>query len=392
MTTLLKTLLVFGLVSPAFSSMPKVDFDGKSGDTKDAITSFNSFRNVNFKADDIPSPATPNPTDTPSRIAGEITPDGEKPIAPTAKGAYAFMPNTVNYWRINCGNEDSSPGTWGACWSFSFRPTMAGHNHAPTSTLAYINPSNPPNLLPTQICKYNIPINTPQYIYFRTPYYSSGVLDKVDFYGRCTGTISDDVEIRVTAKNLIQLTELTAEPYFDFKISDDQQAHPGNHFATPDTNSKIKQIAWEYYQQYNQKITINDMGLIWGGRYSTFSPYNCWTDGNEHFYHRYGRQVDVRSWAIPQENRACFKEIACKYQVHPILEGKAPGTLPEKDYANITPFEAEILDRTEHYHLNFVRPTDPAVEPIDDARTSCSTFIPPEVSACPKPLGLTTLP
>jgi len=182
------------------------------------------------------------------------------------------------------------------------------------------------------------------------------------------------------------LAELVEEPYFNLKESPDQQSHPGNFYATPDTNSKMKQIAWEYYQQYNEKLTINDMGLIWGGRYYTFYPYNCWTDGQYHKFHRYGRQVDVRSSSVnTQQKRDCLKELACRYQVDPILEGKAPGSLLGRDVSMLSESELDVLDRDEHYHFNFTRPTDPSVYPADDQRKECSSYLPPEVSVCPKP-------
>jgi len=316
----------------------------------------------------------------------------EEIVAPFAtsgdKATYEFMPNADRWREFSCTGQNPQP--WGVCWSVDFRPATAGHNHPPAGKLSWIDPASPannPQLLPAKMCKYNIPGNTSSRIYFKAPVYSTHVLEEAEFYGWCQGAIRDEVFVRVTARNLIQLNELGPEPYFVLKEADEN--HAANRFATPDTIAKLKQIAWEYYSVYKptateKMITVNDAGLIWGGRYNTFYPYNCWIDGNEHFYHRYGRQVDIRSWNIPYANRACFEEICCKYQVHPILEGKAPGSVPERDYSNLSFFEADILDRVEHYHLNFARPTDMVVVPKDDARASCASFIPPEVSACPK--------
>ena len=395
----LQAVLILGLVMPAFSAAPNVDFDGNGKYPKDAPTSLSETVN-NLNPLSIPDSkeaitlSKETATGVVSKIAVEITEAGEKTVAPIAvvngKGSYEFMPNSVKYWKFTCGDQNSAPGKWSMCWSFQFQPAMAGHNHTPTTTLAYINPANPPQLLPTKICASDIPVNTPNIINFRTPFYSTLVLEKAEFFGACNGVINDDISIRVTTKNLIQLAELAVEPYFEFKVSDDQKAHPGNHFATPDTNTKIKQVAWEYYQQFNEKLTINDMGLVWGGRYNTFSPYNCWVDGSEHVYHRYGRQVDIRSADMSAEKRNCLNEIACKYQVQPILEGKYPGSLLGHDYSKASSLELDALDRIEHYHFNFTRATDMVVDPKDDSRITCPTIA--EKSVCPKQLGLVPLP
>lgn len=310
-----------------------------------------------------------------------------KEIEQKNKGEYSFMPNQLSGWEFECNNQSNPQAKWGFCWSVTFVPSEAGHNHESSTLLSYIDPQNPPNLLPTQICKSNIPVNTPYTIRFRTPYYSTLVLEKTEFYGSCNGTINDKVQITVEANKTIKLYELMEEPYFTFKESDGH--HPKNHFATLDTITKFKKIAWEYYNIYKPTdsealVKVNDIGLPWGGRYNTYPPYNCWIDGGEHFYHRYGRQIDIRSWNIPKENRKCFEEIACKYGAQPILEGKAPGTLNIRNYGNISLMEADALDRTEHYHLNFWTPSDPTVTPSDDHRKVCPDN-PPVPSYCPSP-------
>lgn len=207
------------------------------------------------------------------------------------------------------------------------------------------------------------------------------------FSGGCVATHTKEARVTVTTGNKITLEELPEDSTFDFKVSPDQKAHPGNHYATPDTNSKMNDIAAEYYRQYNEKLVVNDMGLVWGGRYRTNADingeYNYWVNGTDHVHHRYGRQIDIRSWNIAQKKRACFKEIACKYGAQPILEGKAVGTLGDRDYSGLSVEEMEALDKTEHYHLNFRQIPDPTVNPPDDKRTVCNE--PQDDSVCPKP-------
>jgi len=86
-----------------------------------------------------------------------------------------------------------------------------------------------------------------------------------------------------------------------------------------------------------------------------------------------------------QQKRNCLKELACVYQVDPILEGKAPGSLLGRDVSMLSESELDALDRDEHYHFNFARPTDPPVSPKDHDGRECSSYLPPEVSVCPKP-------
>lgn len=399
MKPLFQAVLFLGLVTPSFSAAPSIDFDGKDKHSRNVSLTLGENTDIS-KTNPIPeataviSPSGENSAGIISKTAFEITEAGEKIVEPFAvtngKGSYEFMPNSVNSWEFKCGNQNSPPGKWSVCWSYSYRPALAEHNHTPTGTLAYINPQTG-KPLPTQICKSDIPVNTPYTINFKAPVYSSFVVEKSEFYGACSGVINDDVSLRVTVKNLIQLAELSAEPYYDFKESEDQQAHPGNFYATPDTNAKMKKIAWEYNQQFNENLMINDIGLIWGGRYQTISPYNCWTDGQYHLFHRYGRQVDIRSLGMAAEKRQCLEEIACKYQVKPILEGKYPGSLLGQDYSGYSSSELDALDRVEHYHFNFARPTDMVVNPKDDARGTCPDPV-VTASVCPKKLGLITFP
>ena len=80
-------------------------------------------------------------------------------------------------------------------------------------------------------------------IKIKMPVFSTLVLEKTEWFGACNGVQNDDVAVTVMARNLIKLEELQSEPYFVFKKADEH--HPANRFATPDTNARLKQIAWE---------------------------------------------------------------------------------------------------------------------------------------------------
>lgn len=391
MKPVLLAVLFLGLVAPSFSAAPEIDFDGATNKREGGASISETIKSASVKLSTLEIRHAPTPpkeeADGISSIQLFEIKDGKKELVQPmeisdGKASFEYMPNDYRVWKLSCTGQTT--GSWGVCWSTDFRPSAGGHNHSPTTPLSYINPVNG-QLLPREICKDST-VNTPIEFNYRAPVYSTLVFSNFKFYGKCQQPLTAESYVRVTAQNLIQLAELIKEPYFNFKESPDQQFHPGNFYATPDTNSKMKQIAWQYYQQFNERLTINDMGLIWGGRYHTFSPYNCWTHGSYHEFHRYGRQVDVRSSTVDTlQKRNCLKELACRYQVDPILEGKAPGSLLGRDVSMLSESELDALDRTEHYHFNFARPTDPPVYPKDHARRECSSYLPPEVSVCPKP-------
>jgi len=372
----------------ALGAQPSVDFDGREkGKTavKDMLREVTGSPGQGFQ-----NAVHVRQSATFSRKAFRKGRNGFELVAPIVNGdgksVYEFMPNDVSYWDFSCAGAVSKgqADTWGFCWVITFQPAKAGHNHSPATALSYLDPATG-KLLPNRICRSGLVVGAHVSIDFKAPVYSSLVGDTVEFSGACPGTLNDEDHVTVAKNGVIQLATLDASPYLAFKTPDPH--HATYLFGTPDTNEKLKKIASEYYEIYKptsaELITVTDIGLPWGGRYQTEEPHDCWVDGQLHFCHRYGRQVDVRSWNIPAERRKCFEEIACKYLVEPILEGKAPRTLPQIDYARVSTLEADMYDRAEHYHLNFARPTDPPVVPRDDARTSCPGVIPAGESACP---------
>lgn len=389
------TIMLFA--STAFSAESAVDFDGKNKEVKDITNHLSEPANSSItssfsKAKEI---ITPFENDT-SEIATvrliEITESGEKVVEPiiTADGErrYEVRPNGYFDWEFRCYYQKNRTEYWRACSFSDFDPTKAGHEHTPSGTLSYLNPDTG-QPLPNKVCTEWTPVNSSARIHYKMPVFSALVHEKAVYYN-CGESVPyyNDLAITVTVNNVIQLKELEPEPYFVFKPAD--QNHPANRFATPDTNAKMKRIAWEYDKMFNppmdKMITITDMGLKWGGRYNTYPPYNCWVDGLEHKYHRYGRQVDVRSSNIDTpEKRKCFEEICCKYQVQPLLHGKNPGSLLGRDFSNLSLDELDALDKVEHYHLNFRRATDPIVFPPDDDAANCPGVTPAK-SACPRPI------
>lgn len=375
------------VVSSAFAKDLAVDFDGKNSEPKEIGSSLESaIKN------DIGIPLVPRSNEVGGGgIAGlkvvEQSESGEKIIrmdSLSGKSHGEFQPNINYYYEHTCsGGQAQLP--WGVCLYYEFLPEVAGHAHKPPESLTLAGQDG--KVIPNPYCVKNLKPKVPHRINVRAPVFATRISVKATFSGGCKGTVVGETDVKVTANDVIQLAELLPEPYFDIKQSDG--GHPVNRYATPDTIAKLKQISWEFYEQFHlsdkQKFTVTDMGLAWGGRFRWDSPWNCWEDGASHQFHRYGRQVDVRSSNMTTpEMRACFEAIACKYQVEPILERTSGSSPSVRDFSKLSAAGIDALDRVEHYHLNFTRPTDPPVNPADDSRTRCAGSPPPE-SVCPNP-------
>ena len=84
----------------------------------------------------------------------------------------------------------------------------------------------------------------------------------------------------------------------------DDNAHQGcrtpdnNHWGALLTLQAIDSIAAEYHRIFpdNLLLAINDISLPMGGR---FDINGLWVGNRKHQYHRFGRDVDVRSGTIP---------------------------------------------------------------------------------------------
>lgn len=299
-----------------------------------------------------------------------------------------FMPKDRFFWKLTC--EGQNPKPWNVAVSYKVDHKAGGHAHAPARPLPLL--SGDGGTLPNPVNGRNIPGNTPFTVLIEAPAYATNLSFTAQFSGWCGGTAAVDVDITVAANGLIQLEEVFAEPYLRLKTP--SANHPKSYFGTTDTVIKINQIAKEYNDAFPKApaITLTDMSLPWGGRFYFPTPSEgCWIEGDSHFYHRYGRQIDVRIWSIPESNRDCLEEIACKYFAEAIVHG-APGvnTHPRRAdipfYSSVSSEEENRLDNKEpHYHLNFSLATDPPVNPADQPKGNKCAVSPAAKSACPRP-------
>lgn len=139
--------------------------------------------------------------------------------------------------------------------------------------------------------------------------------------GEATGT----VVIHVNALCCVELG-----PGVHYTLVGDTPQHPQNHNGTLNVNSRMGDIAQQFYQQTSIRIRINDMSLNWGGLFDIGRPYGVFWQ-SPHNEHRWGLNVDVGTSNLGNY-RNLFYNIAA-------MNGAADG--------------GPILDEGDHFHLRF---------------------------------------
>lgn len=82
--------------------------------------------------------------------------------------------------------------------------------------------------------------------------------------------------------------------------------HPDNHWGQPNLNSRIINLASQFYHVRNKKIRVNDMSLPQGG---LLDFKNTWAP--PHDTHRDGKHVDIQlRGAMDAEDQKAFRTIA----------------------------------------------------------------------------------
>jgi hypothetical protein len=82
-------------------------------------------------------------------------------------------------------------------------------------------------------------------------------------------------------------------------VPDSCRTPDNNHWGTQSTIAAIDTISIIYRNMFpnDPKLNINDMSLIYGGR---FDINGKWSGSTHHQYHRLGIDADIRSWSIPK--------------------------------------------------------------------------------------------
>lgn len=123
----------------------------------------------------------------------------------------------------------------------------------------------------------------------------------------------------------------------DYTLVGATPPHPQNHFGTASAIAVLQTILREFRQQTGVVATVNDISLVWGGKFDFYKPnsqYGCWWDPHDqcpHGEHRQGRNADIPFTGLGAQ-QAKFYDIAMQY-------GGASG--------------GPILNEGNHYHLRF---------------------------------------
>jgi len=404
MKSICQVVLLLGLVMPAFSAAPVVDFDGADGVVQ--TDNFTGLKNTSISQFPIPFPTadvtsddvaftkkenspasllTPAATPNIETKIFKITESGEKIEIPVmedgdGKGYLKVKPNEVIEHKVWCPSQS---GVWGVCYGYKFNPKFAGHNHV----------SNIPpytwngQAIPSYRCYDDIPVATAITFRFKAPEFSTRADHTAEASGACQGSVFNIVDIKIDG--LEPLPPAWSDGLHGgvtyYTLIGTTTHHPINHFGKPQTIDLIKEIAWQYHKEFPgaEVLNINDISLKWGGlfdvRMDSSNIHVPWV--TPHDFHRYGRQADLRLWSIPTSNQARLKKISCDLGVEVELHKNNTKLDPieaaiwENTDFNAPPWKsltAEELDaRIPHYHLVFPKYDSDVDNPVDQAPGSC---------------------
>ena len=96
----------------------------------------------------------------------------------------------------------------------------------------------------------------------------------------------------------------------------DKPWHPSNHWGTVATIQAVRDLARAYYLEYQEDLDINDISLRDGG---VFDLNRNWRPP-DHSIHREGKNVDVRSKYMDQDQKDYFRLAADNVGFDAVLE------------------------------------------------------------------------
>ena len=330
MKSVFQVVLFLGLVTPSFSAVPVVDFDGRNKANENPVNFFNETSM---------SPQIPlaNPKTSPPEMVrkGErLTENGEfVEIIPEVKlneagekvSSYNIQPNWVVRWQVSCPGN----GTWYKKITYAWDPAAGGHAH--------FNPAPPPLLVsysqsaqvPTgsQWAYVRSPINFPalpgngkQYYYWMWyPEFATRLVEWPEASGACVSSREEWTYVKEDG-----LIALTDSPNSGYVLTGMFPPHPYNHQAKPAAITALRKIAFEYKQQFPTALPLNynDFSLQWGGLFDIGPVNGCLADYNgdgvkdepcrfwekPHSTHRFGWDADVETEGVPVANYAELKK------------------------------------------------------------------------------------
>ena len=91
--------------------------------------------------------------------------------------------------------------------------------------------------------------------------------------------------------------------------------HPSNHWGTAAMVQAIRDMARAYFLEYQEKLEINDISLKDGGLFDI-----CQNWETPHRSHRKGKNVDIESKNMDDDQKDYFRLIADNVDVDAVLE------------------------------------------------------------------------
>lgn len=335
-------VLLLGLVAPAFSAAPDVDFDGRAGHTKDAPSFQQSTPWSGL------SPALKPDSNVPALVRKlerlgengefiEILP--ETVVDSTGKKikAYTTRPNWLVRWRVYCPGN----GSWSMRVTYAWNATDGGHEHynppprpllLSYSQSAQVPPTNTFSFIPSPV---NFPVmqgnSTPYYYWIWYPDFATREVEWTQAWGACSSNREDTTYIK--EDGLVALTNAADSGYV---LTGMTGPHPYNHQAMPAAVTALRKIAWEYKQQFpGQVLRYNDFSLPWGGLFDIGPVNDCKYDYNQdgvanepcrfwqkpHSTHRFGWHADVEKEGVPEGNYEALNQIFTRNGARVLVEG-----------------------------------------------------------------------
>lgn len=369
MKSVLQAVLFLGLVTPSFSAMPSIDFDGKSKEKQSINT---------FLGEELPEMAVPLTKQVAEhelvKKPGVIDDNGEfTPLEPIKswrgedgiiRTQYQYWPTQKISWVLEC--KGTSQPTWNAkeTYTFTFDQNAGHHHYNPVppplkvSTLYDNNASAPADSAfyqrPSPFYFPSMPVNTKKYYWEWMPVFATTIVEEFQSFGACANTQIDIIDVKVP--NLVEMKSGNG-----YIVDGDTAEHPATHFVTPDFKAQLLAIAatWRQTCPSSTKpypLTFLQMSLPWGGLFDINDNWNM-----PHSAHRYGNNADVSKWRVRKGNRAKLVKMMCEY-AHVYSEGDATGENP-------------------HYHLALrtSKHADDIPDPLDTRYQYCCPTPMPDV-------------
>ncbi len=171
------------------------------------------------------------------------------------------------------------------------------------------------------------------------PEVSGSVLFRVVGVDTIGGAFIPPIELSILVR-VPNLVNLPPSPIYDL-IGDVPGVHIFNHFGTSVMNAKVTKLATAFTAKFpGRKLELNDISLPLGGIFDVCARAGDCASGQKpwqfpHRTHRFGDNIDVRSFTVSATEKREFEKIATRLKLTLKVENKPPhfhltffGTLP----------------------------------------------------------------